>query len=106
MDPKKRRIDMIEAKHFEELQPGAFGVLEPPFDKYRVGEPEALNLVIVPGLGFDREGGRLGRGGGYFDRFLEKAAGAYKIGLAFECQMVDRIPREGNDILMDEVLIG
>ena len=71
-----------------------------------MGKPEELELVIVPGLGFDREGGRIGRGEGYFDRFLAEAKRAYKIGLAFECQMVERVPCESSDVILDEILVG
>ena len=104
VDAVKRQIEIIEAADLALLKPGAHGILEPPFDKGRVGRPGDLDLVIVPGLGFDREGGRLGRGEGYFDRFLKEARQAYKIGLAFACQILDRIPRVPHDILMDEIL--
>lgn len=106
LEAKENRMTIVELRNLEELNPGVHGILEPPSDSRRVGKAEELDLVIVPGLGFDRRGGRLGRGGGYFDRFLREAKSAYKIGLAFECQVVERIPREENDVLVDEVLIG
>ena len=106
IDPEEKKILMIETSDLNELKPGSYGVMEPPLDQARVGDPQDLDLAIVPGLGFDREGGRLGRGKGYFDRFLKEARNAYKIGLAFECQIVDQIPRNENDVLLDEVLIG
>lgn len=90
----------------KELTPGSYGILEPPFDPERIGQPEDLDLVIVPGIGFDLKGGRLGRGEGYFDRFLGEVAKAYKIGLAFECQIVEKIPRGLEDICINEVLTG
>ena len=101
--------DEMAVMHVENLQglrPGSWGILEPEFKVDRIGSSEDLDLVIIPGLGFDREGGRLGRGKGHFDRFLAKTPRAYKIGLAFECQVVDQIPQEPNDIPVDEVLIG
>jgi 5-formyltetrahydrofolate cyclo-ligase len=106
MDPSKKKMWAIETKDLEKLRAGAYGILEPAFELHCVGKPNDLELVIVPGLGFDREGGRLGRGEGYFDRFLEEAKASYKIGLAFECQMVERVPREANDMILDEILVG
>ena len=106
VDPEKKRIWMIGFEDIKELKPGLYGILEPVFDPKRVGDPASFELIIVPGIGFDREGGRLGRGGGYYDRFLKEARQAYKIGLAFECQIVERVPRESGDIPVDEVLAG
>lgn len=97
---------MIEVVDTKELMPGSYGILEPPFDQKRVGPPENLDLVVIPGIGFDHEGGRLGRGEGYFDRFLREAKKAYKIGLAFRCQVVERIPQTVDDVTLDEILIG
>ena len=106
LDPQKKQIQIVEIFDLKELRPGSYGILEPPLNPSRLGNPEELDLVIVPGLGFDRKGGRLGRGFGCFDRFLLEARKAYKIGLAFECQVVGEIPRETHDVFMDEVLIG
>ena len=106
LDPREKQIQIVELYDLKELRPGSYGILEPPLNRNHLGKPEELDLVLVPGLGFDRKGGRLGRGFGYFDRFLLEARKAYKIGLAFECQIVDEIPRGVHDIVMDEVLIG
>ncbi len=106
VDQEKKKIWVIEITGKEKLSPSSYGILEPPFDEKRLGEAATLDLVVVPGLGFDRRGGRLGRGGGYFDRFLGEAKKAYKIGLAFECQIVDLVPREPHDVALDEILIG
>jgi len=61
------------------------------------------DLVLVPGLAFDRHGHRLGRGGGFYDRWLEKT-GLPTIGLCFSCQLVDAIPCEPHDIHVHAVL--
>lgn len=106
VDPNQKRIWMMELLDLKHLKPGSYGILEPPFDSKRAGNPRDLELAVVPGLGFDPEGGRLGRGAGYFDRFLKEAVKAYKIGLAFECQIVEKIPCGPDDVKMDEVLIG
>lgn len=68
-------------------------------------EPGELGLVIVPGLAFDREGGRLGRGGGYYDRFLAKVATeCRKTAVALHCQWVRRVPRDDHDEGVDFVV--
>lgn len=106
MDTASNRIWPIEIFDLSELRAGPYGVREPAYDKKRVGNLGDLDLIVVPGVAFDEEGGRLGRGAGYFDRFLAEASRAYKIGLAFEFQIVKKVPRESHDIHVDEVLIG
>ncbi|MCS6837824.1 MAG: 5-formyltetrahydrofolate cyclo-ligase [Bdellovibrionaceae bacterium] len=58
--------------------------------------PNEMHLLLIPGVGFDRSGARLGRGQGYFDQFLAGYSG-YRIGVAFECQLVDELPQEAWD---------
>lgn len=85
-----------------DLQVGAYGILEPTgalFTDY-----DAINVAIVPGMAFDAEGHRLGRGKGYYDRFLSRVPNIYKIGLCFSWQMVDDVPSDEHDIVMDEVI--
>lgn len=63
------------------------------------------DLVLVPGLAFTRDGGRLGYGGGFFDRFLfQRARAAIKIGVGFAVQIVDSLPLEAHDVRMDAVV--
>jgi len=57
-----------------------------------------IDLIAVPGLAFDDRGGRLGRGGGYYDRFLAAAPGATAVGLAFEFQVVTTVPCADHDV--------
>ena len=75
---------------------GPRGLREPDPETTVLVPPEAIDLVVVPGVGFDRRGGRLGFGGGYYDRFLSKT-GALRLGLAFSLQIVDRIPQGPGD---------
>ncbi len=82
-----------------ELPTGVYGIPQPPDDAPRV-TPEAGDLVIVPGLCYDRELYRLGRGGGYYDRFLERCP-AFKVGVCREELVVDRVPREAHDQRVD-----
>lgn len=81
---------------------GRFGILEPPASD-PVAAPTALDLILVPGVAFDRAGGRLGRGRGYYDRFLA-ATSAIKVGVCFEERLVPEVPCEAHDIRMDAIL--
>lgn len=82
-----------------ELPTGVYGIPQPPDDAVRV-TPEADDLVVVPALCYDRERYRLGRGGGYYDRFLADCP-AFKLGLCREELVVDSVPRESHDRRVD-----
>ena len=87
-----------------DLRRGRFNILEPRKIKARKGRPSSLDLILVPGLGFDRKGGRLGRGAGYFDRYLRRCTNAEKIGLAFREQITKKIPMTRRDVRVDRVI--
>jgi 5-formyltetrahydrofolate cyclo-ligase len=91
-------VDRIES-----LVPGRYGVREPPpFVPVEELGPDVL--VLAPGVAFDPSGGRLGRGGGFWDRVLAEARGAVVFGVGYELQWVERVPREPHDRLVDAVL--
>lgn len=86
----------------KDLQGGFFHIMEPvgkPFTDY-----DEIDLIVVPGMGFDTRGNRLGRGKGYYDRFLARVPAIYKIGICFPFQKMPGIPTDENDVMMDEVL--
>jgi 5-formyltetrahydrofolate cyclo-ligase len=87
----------MEARRADRLVPGPYGIPAPEGPAF---PPEAIDLIVVPGLAFDRACHRLGQGGGYYDRYLPRARG-YAAGLAFEWQMVDRLPLEAHDVMVD-----
>ena len=79
---------------------GDFNILEPQNEPYS----GSYDLIIVPGVAFDKNGNRIGRGKGYYDRFLCKHLDVRRIGICFDFQYVDEVPTEDNDIKMHEVL--
>ena len=86
---------------YDTLQPGTYGVLEP------VGGVLATDtdaLFIMPGVAFDRENHRIGYGGGYYDRYLERPNQHFKIALAYQFQVYQQIPFERFDIQPDLIL--
>ncbi len=88
----------------EEMQIGAFGIMEPRdgLEEVRI---EDVDVFLCPGLGFDRKGGRLGRGRGFYDRMLKQAKPvSVKIGVCFPFQIVDDIVMEEHDVRMDLVV--
>lgn len=80
--------------------PGAKGPLEPE-DGMPAPPPD---LILVPGLAFTRDGHRLGRGGGYYDRWLATQRGIPTVGICFSCQLVDSLPVESHDLRVDAIL--
>lgn len=89
----------------EDLAPGSFGVWEPRPSALRPVSVETLDLVVVPGLAFDRQGQRLGHGQGYFDRLLARLPKTTPaIGVCFDFQLLDRLPADPHDQAVQAVL--
>ena len=82
------------------MKEGAFHIWEPTNAPYS----EKIDLIVVPGMAFDREGHRLGRGKGYYDRFLAQYPTTPTIGLCFDFQLLPHIPTEPHDIIIHEIL--
>jgi 5-formyltetrahydrofolate cyclo-ligase len=102
-------LHLFHLKDFDELIPGAWQILEPKpewrANAERRVNPAELDLIIVPGLAFDRNCDRLGFGKGYYDRLLRGVRpDALKIAPAFDCQIVATIPVLPHDVRMDMVV--
>ncbi len=105
IDWTTRLLRPIHLRVPERLQPGRFGVPEPPLDQREPFEPDDLAIVLVPGLAFDARGYRLGYGAGMYDQLLGALpARTLRWGLAFEAQLVDRVPDEAHDQPLDAVV--
>jgi len=114
--PENRALELYEIRSWDELSPGAYGIMEP--DPKRLSKYTAIppDILWVPGLAFDRAGGRLGYGGGYYDRLsgviehgsrteaAEDRGKPWWIGLGYDIQLVDRVPMDEHDRHLDGVI--
>ena len=89
---------------FDRLITGRLGVRMPDPARSRIVDPGLIDLVFVPGVAFDKDGGRLGMGAGYYDRFLLQAPQAVRVGIGWSQQIVAEVPRTTHDILMQWVV--
>ncbi len=85
-----------------QLVSGAFGLMEPDV-ACRIIPPNKIDLILVPGVAFDRKGHRLGQGGGYYDRFLAKTH-ALRVGVCHDETLIADVPCEAHDHMMDAVI--
>ncbi|NOZ19581.1 MAG: 5-formyltetrahydrofolate cyclo-ligase [Planctomycetes bacterium] len=97
---KDHRLIPAELSSLDELAPGAYGIPEPKtVREVAVGD---IDFVLVPAAGFDPKGNRLGRGAGYYDRFMSRPEfRAVKCGVGFETQVLDEIPYDDHDLPVD-----
>ncbi len=90
----------VELSKETDFAVGDFNILEPQNEPYE----GCYDLIVVPGVAFDRNGNRIGRGKGYYDRFLCKHLDVKRIGICFDFQLVAEVPTEDNDIKMNEII--
>lgn len=88
--------------HMGQLETGAYGLMEPSRDCC-VTPPEEIDLILVPGTAFDRMGGRVGQGRGYYDRFLAQSC-AWRIGVCHAFALLENVPSQAHDARMDELM--
>lgn len=97
----RRSMNACPYKGNDHMHRGKFNIPEPTTDPYK----GIIDLIILPGVAFDKNGNRLGQGGGYYDRFLASAnAKSILIGVAYDFQLVDKIPSNRKDKKMDYVI--
>lgn len=95
--------ELLEVRSYDgpvSLEKGAFGIMEPTGTLY----DGQIDAVVVPGLGFDLAGGRIGFGKGFYDRFLSSSHIPLKIGVCYRRMLLDQVPTDAHDIPMDRVI--
>ncbi len=106
--PKVMGTDMVfyRITEFSQLIEGYKGILEP--DRSRCEAVTSVfpqrTILFVPGCAFDQKGGRMGYGGGFYDRFMEQYPDVLRVALAYEEQLVEEVPREAHDKEVDVVI--
>lgn len=106
VDRKTKRLRLFEISDLhKDLEAGYMGIYEPVEGHARPARPEELDIIVMPGVGFDAGCRRIGYGGGYYDRLLEEVGENTKlVAVAFEAQMMDEIPSEEHDRRVHRVL--
>lgn len=99
-------MELREYNGDDDLQTGSYGIKEPCGERF--DDFAGIKVAVIPGMAFDKSGNRLGRGKGYYDRFLDKPEfrGLYKIGICFPFQMFETLPADKYDIRMDMTIAG
>ncbi|WP_010276952.1 5-formyltetrahydrofolate cyclo-ligase [Paenibacillus senegalensis] len=109
-DVRHRRLTFYLIKSMDQLEAsGAWGLREPGPVCQPLGEADQIGCILVPGLAFDHEGGRLGYGGGYYDRYLQTLQASHgclplTLALAFDLQIVPQVPMEEHDYRVDKII--
>lgn len=106
---EERRFTLHLIRSFDDLQVGAYGIREPKAEVPVLASLDRVKLMIVPGLAFDEQMGRLGYGGGYYDRFMEECQDQsgqepFKLALAYDIQLVPDVPMASHDLRVDAVV--
>lgn len=101
--PEKRELVFRTLTHFNQLESVYYGLFEPIEEKTKEIPPNNINLLIVPGIAYTKEGYRLGFGGGYYDRFLTSYKGK-TLSLAFHTQIVQDLPVEVHDLPVERII--
>lgn len=98
----KTEMTLCRLYRFEDLKPGVKGILEP--EGFELADAQLMDLILVPALGYDFRGYRIGYGGGYYDRLLAHVNDGIAIGLCYEACMYDDLPIEPHDMPVGAIL--
>ncbi len=101
---KNNALILSRLTDWNNLEVGAYNILEPKQESIEQVDVESVDLIIVPGVVFDESGNRIGHGKGYYDRLLNDSQNIPNIGLAFELQMIDNIESEKHDEKIDVII--
>ena len=105
VEKDQRKLIPALISSMEDVHKGTYGIAEPHFDPDKVIALKDLDAVIVPGLAFDRQNHRLGRGVGYYDRFLSSLPETVStVGLAFDFQLTESLPNEAHDVRLQQII--
>ena len=105
VDKRRHRLMLYEIKDISELSPGYMGIPEPSLSGERLVNLDDIKLVVIPGAAFDYSGNRLGYGAGYYDILLSEGKRKIPIiALAYEEQLVDKIPSEVHDVKVNMIV--
>jgi len=103
-DKKNKKLIFSKLENWDDLSPGAYNILEPNKEKIKEISINEIDLIIVPGVGFDENGNRIGHGKGYYDNLLKNSTKALHIGLTFESQILKQIPIDAQDIPVKKII--
>ncbi len=103
--PETKELKISQILDFSELEKGFYNILTPKEEFIRYIDPSTIDLVLVPGVVFAKNGYRIGYGGGYYDRFLSKLDKSVpKVAIGFDLQVVEEVPTEDFDIPVDMIV--
>ena len=102
MKSNTKTLEICQIKNISQLQKSHKKILEPHKDCQKIA-PEKIDLIIVPGIAFDKQKNRIGYGDGFYDRLLKKTK-CPTIALAYEFQIVHNIPGEKHDVKVDQII--
>ncbi|MDD6771106.1 MAG: 5-formyltetrahydrofolate cyclo-ligase [Inconstantimicrobium porci] len=98
----KITMDAVIIDSLAKLKPvKPYGILEPIDDKDKM---DKIDLIIVPGLAFDNQGGRVGHGAGYYDYFIKRHKEAHTVALCYDFQVIDKVPEEEHDVKIEKII--
>ncbi len=105
----QKQLGLWHLETLDELQPGMWNILEPPRERWlEQGKQvcaDELDVIVVPGVAFDKQGGRLGNGAGYYDRLLRKVRpDTVLAAVCYEAQLLPRVAMDTHDVYMDFVI--
>ena len=105
---KTRLMDAVEIASLDNLIESEYGILEPAMEEPHI-EPDELDLIVVPGVAFDRNGGRMGYGAGFYDRYFKRISKdrmekIKKLALAYDFQILEKIPMDEQDVPVNYII--